>query len=204
MMDNNYFKFQICKASSELKQMPCMKSLCTPLQSMTGFIKKALWLSMLIAVLLMFLGSSVVVLAQEDKVDLSLRLLPEYYYKEVIPGEDTILYMEVKNNGDKEITNIVFVSDNPKDWVVDFKPRSISHLGSGSSQTVDISVIPSRDTGKGEYHLTFLAEANETRAAASTILRVENTSYSWLWIGIGLAGIVIIGFIFVYLRFGKQ
>lgn len=166
--------------------------------------KKAFWLSQFIAVLLMFLVSPVVVLAQEDKVDLSLRLLPEYYYKEVIPGEDAILYMEVKNNGDKEITNIVFVSDNPKGWMVDFKPGSINRLGSGSSQTVDVHVIPSRDTSRGEYHLTFLAEANETRTATSTILRVENTSSSWLWVGIGLVGIVIIAFIFIYLRFGKQ
>ena len=165
--------------------------------------KKVLWLSLIIAVLLMFLGSPVVVIAQEDKVELSLRLLPEYYYKEIVPGESTILYMEVKNNGDKEITNIVFVADNPKGWVVDFRPSSINRLGSGSSQTVDVSVIPSRDTSRGEYHLTFLAEANETRTATSTILRVENTS-SWLWIGIGLAGIAIIVFIFIYLRFGKQ
>jgi len=168
--------------------------------------KKVLWLSLLIAVLLMFLGSSVVLFAQEDpedKVDLSLELLPEYYYKEVIPGEDNVLYMEVSNNGDKNITNIIFASDNPKGWLVDFKPSSINHLASGSSQTVDVSVIPSRDSSRGEYHLTFLAEANETRTATSTVLRVENTSSYWLWIGIGLAGIVIIGFIFVYLRFGK-
>jgi len=166
--------------------------------------KKDLWLSQFIAVLLMFLVSPVVALAQEDKVELSLRLLPEYYYKEVIPGEDTILYMEVKNNGDKEITNIVFISDNPKGWMVNFKPSSINRLGSGSSQTVDVSVIPPRDTSRGEYHLTFLAEANETRTATSTILRVENTSSYWLWVGIGLVGIVIIAFIFIYLRFGKQ
>ena len=168
--------------------------------------KKVLRLFLLIAVLLVFLGSPVVLFAQEDqedKVDLSLRLLPEYYYKEVITGEDNILYMEVRNNGDKEITNIVFASENPKGWVVDFKPGSINHLASGSSQTVDVSVITSRDTSRGEYHLAFLAEANETRTAISTVLRVENASSYWLWIGIGLVGIVIIGFIFVYLRFGK-
>ena len=168
--------------------------------------KKVLRLSLLTAILLVFLGSPVVLFAQEgqeDKVDLSLRLLPEYYYREVIPGEENILYMEVRNNGDKEITNIVFASDNPKGWVVDFKPGSVNHLTSGSQQTVDVSVIPSRDTGRGKYHLAFLAEANETRTALSTVLRVENTASYWLWIGIGIVCIVIIGFIFVYLRFGK-
>ena len=87
--------------------------------------------------------------------------------------------------------------------VVDFKPGSVNHLTSGSQQTVDVSVIPSRDTGRGKYHLAFLAEANETRTAISTVLIVENTASYWLWIGIGIVCIVIIGFIFVYLRFGK-
>jgi uncharacterized membrane protein len=166
--------------------------------------KKVLWLSLLIAGLLACLVSPAVLLAQETKIDLSLRMLPEYYYKEVTPGEDNTLFMEIRNNGDKEITNIRFDSDKPPGWVVDFNPVSISYLSSGSSQTVDVNVIPSRDTGRGEYNLTFLAEANETRAATSTMLRVENGSSFWLWVGIGLAALVIAGFVIIYLRFGRQ
>ena len=87
--------------------------------------KKVLWLFLLIVGLVACLGSPAVLLAQEAKVDLSLRMLPEYYYKEVIPEEENALFMEVRNNGDKEITNIRFDSDKPEGWVVDFKPGSI-------------------------------------------------------------------------------
>jgi uncharacterized membrane protein len=166
--------------------------------------KKVLWLSPLIAVSIMLLVPPAVLFAQEAKVDLSLRILPEYYYKEVISGEDNTLYMEIRNNGDKEITNIRFDSDKPQGWVVDFNPDSISYLSAGSSQTVDVNVIPSPDTSRGEYNLTFLAEANETRAATSTMLRVESGSSFWLWVGIGLAALVIAGFVIIYLRFGRQ
>jgi len=166
--------------------------------------KKVLWLFLLIASLLACLVSPAVLLAQEAKVDLSLRILPEYYYKEVISGEDNALFMEVRNNGDKEITNIRFYSDKPEGWVVDFNPDNISYLSAGSSQTVDVNVIPSRDTGRGEYNLTFLAEANETRAATSTMLRVENGSSFWLWVGLGVAAFVIAGFVIIYRRFGRQ
>ena len=166
--------------------------------------KKVLWLFLLIAVLLACLGSPVVLLAQEAKVDLSLRLLPEYYYKEVIPGEDNTLFMEVRNNGDKDITNIRFDSDKPEGWIVDFKPGSIDYLGAGSSETIDVKVIPGRDTGRGEYNLTFIAEANETRTATSTMLRVENGSSYWLWVGLGVAALAIVGFIVIFLRFSKE
>ena len=166
--------------------------------------KKVLCLFLPIAVLLACLGSPVVLLAQEAKVDLSLRLLPEYYYKEVIPGEDNTPFMEVRNNGDKDITNIRFDSDKPEGWIVDFKPGSIDYLGAGSSQTIDVKVIPGRDTGRGEYNLTFIAEANETWTATSTMLRVENGSSFWLWVGLGVAALAIAGFIFIFLRFGRQ
>ncbi|MFC1864227.1 NEW3 domain-containing protein [Chloroflexota bacterium] len=166
--------------------------------------KKVLWLALLTAVLLAFLGSPVVLLAQEDSVDLSLRMLPDYYYREVVSGQDHTLFMEVRNRGDKEITNIRFDSNKPAGWVVDFKPTSISYLGAGSSQTVDVNIIPSLDTGRGEYNLTFLAEADETRTATSMMLRVESGSYFWLWVGAGVAALAIAGFVIIFLRFGRQ
>lgn len=165
--------------------------------------KKVIWLSLLVTVLLTFLASPVGLLAQEDKVDLSLRILPGYHYRDVIPGEDNTLFMEVRNNGDKEITDIKFDSDKPEGWVVDFKPGSISYLGAGSSQTVDVNIIPSRNTSRGEFNLTLLAEANETRTATSTMLRVENGSSFWLWVGLGVAALVTAGFIVIFLHFGR-
>lgn len=165
--------------------------------------KKVIWLSLMVTVLLTFLASPVGLLAQEDKVDLSLRILPGYHYRDVIPGEDNTLFMEVRNNGDKEITDIKFDSDKPEGWVVDFKPGSISYLGAGSSQTVDVNIIPSRNTSRGEFNLTLLAEANETRTATSTMLRVENGSSFWLWVGLGVAALVTAGFIVIFLHFGR-
>ena len=34
--------------------------------------------------------------AQGDKVELTLRLLPGYYYIEIIPGENETLYLEIE------------------------------------------------------------------------------------------------------------
>ena len=166
--------------------------------------KKVLWLFLLIAGSLTCLASPTMLIAQEAKVDLSLRMLPEYYYEEVIPGEDNTLFMEVRNNGDKEIHNIRFDSEKPEGWIVDFNPGRIGYLGAGSSHTIDVKVIPALDTGRGRYNLTFIAEADETRTATSTMLRVETGSSFWLWVGLGVAALVIAGIIFIFLRFGRQ
>ncbi|MFC1873393.1 NEW3 domain-containing protein [Chloroflexota bacterium] len=156
------------------------------------------------ASLLSYLCFPTVLLAQEINVDLSLRILPEYYYKEVIPEEDNTLFMEIRNNGDNEITNISFDSDKPEGWIVDFSPGSIDYLRTGSSQTVDINIIPTNNTARGDYYLTVIAEANETRTVISAILRVERGSSLWLWVGLGIATLVVAGFIAIFLRFGRQ
>ena len=166
--------------------------------------RKLMWLCLLAVTLIGFVVSSGRLLAQEDKVDLSLRLLADSYYREVIPGESTILFMEIRNNGTTVITDIKLRADKPEDWAVDFQPNSISYLSAGSSQTIDVNILPSQSANKGEYSITLLAEANETRSATSTILRVEGGPSFWLWIGIGVAALVIAGFVIVFLRFGRQ
>jgi uncharacterized membrane protein len=160
---------------------------------------------LILAIVLMSLLSPYNLLfAQEDKVDLSLRLLPEYYYKEVVADKNTIMFMEVRNNGNTTITDISLSADKPEEWVVDIIPDSISYLSAGSSQTVDISIVPGSNIPSGEYTITLLAEATETRMAISTTLRVRNDSSFWVWIGIGVAALVAAGFLIIFLRFGRQ
>lgn len=165
---------------------------------------KFMRLFLLAAILIISLASSGWLFAQEERVDLSLRLFPDYYYREVIPGSSLTLFMEVRNNGNKALTNIRLTAAKPEGWVVDFKPASISYLGAGSSQTVDVNVVPGQNADRGEYTITLLAEASETRAATSAILRVESGSSFWLWVGIGVAALVIAGFVIVFRHFGKQ
>jgi len=162
------------------------------------------WAFLLASVLLNSLALPSWALAQEDRIDLSLRLLPDYYYREVVPGQTTTLFMEIRNNGNQAITGIRLDANEPEGWTVDFEPGSISHLGAGSSQTVDVNVTAGEKSTQGDYTITILAEANETRAATSAVLRIEDGPSFWLWIGIGIVGLVIAGFVIVFLRFGKQ
>jgi uncharacterized membrane protein len=141
---------------------------------------------------------------EAERVDLSLYILSEYRYRDVTPGEDNIVYMEVRNNGDGEVTDIVFEIDAPEGWQVSFDPATIAVMASGSSQTVDIMVVPPAGESRDNYHLTVIAEAAETRAITSFTLNIEDGFSYWLWVGAGLAVLVIIGFIAVYRRFSHQ
>ena len=144
------------------------------------------------------------ILAQDNKVELTLRLLPGYYYSEVTPGESKILYLEIESSGDKAMTNIELFSDKPKAWVVDFRPERIGYLGAGSHQGIEVNVVADADTAKGEYTLTLIAEADQTRTVTSTVLRVENAFSFWQWVGLGMGALAIAGFVVLYRRFGRE
>ena len=161
-------------------------------------------LLLLAGVLLSSLLPCSLLYAQEGKVNLSLNLLPGYHYKEVAPGESTALFMEIRNYGDIAITDIKLTADKPEEWVVKIVPDSINKLGAGSSQTVDISIVPGANSPNGEYTVTVIADATETRTAVSTTLRVKSDSSLWLWIGIGMAALVAVIFAIIFLRIGRK
>jgi uncharacterized membrane protein len=143
-------------------------------------------------------------LAQGEKIDLTLTLVPGDYYNEVKVGEDKRFFLEVNNSGNKAITNIRLSSEKPDGWVIDFRPAVIYYLGSGSVQTVDINIKPDSKTTKGTYTVTLIAEANEIRKVRSVWLTVEAPSTFWLWIGAIIGAIVVAGFVFIFLHFGRQ
>ena len=167
-------------------------------------IRRFIRLLLLATVLMSSLAPCSLLYAQEGKVNLSLNLLPGYYYKEVAPGENTALFMEIRNYGDTAITDIKLTADKPKEWVVKIVPDSISMLSAGSSQTVDVSVVPGTNSPNGEYTVTVIADATETRTVVSSTLRIKSDSSLWLWIGIGVAAVVAAVFAIIFIRVGKQ
>jgi uncharacterized membrane protein len=52
--------------------------------------------------------------------------------------------------------------------------------------------------------VTLIAEAEQARAVTSTILRVENASSVWQWVGLGIGVVVIAGFVLLYRRFSRE
>jgi uncharacterized membrane protein len=63
---------------------------------------------------------------------------------------------------------------------------------------------PDKDADKGEYNVTLIADANETRRVTSIFVRVESASLFWVWVGIGIAALLIAGFVVIFMRFGRE
>ena len=139
------------------------------------------------------------------RTDLSLRPLDGFYNQPLTPGQEKVILLEVRNNGTSDITNIVLGTRNtPAGWVVDIRPGTIARLTPNSARTVDVAVTPPANVERGNYNVTVVAEATETRTATGLFMRVERTSSLWLWVGGAIGAAVVAGFVIVFLRFGRH
>ncbi len=167
------------------------------------YIKLVVLLFILIPVFITALSPQPI-LAQEGKIGLELSLVSNDYYNKVAPGKDNTFFLKIWNAGDTEITNIKLSSVKPEGWVVDFMQGEIAYLGRNSSQTIQFNVRPPDRTAEDSYDITIIADSNETRAALPIRATVEAPKGYWLWVGVILGIIVIAGFTFVFIRFGRH
>ena len=153
------------------------------------------------AVLVVLLSSAAPVFAQE-KVNLNFNVLGPFP-GDITPGSTHRVFAELRNNGTTEITNIRFSHNAPEGWTIVFEPAALSSLTPGSSNTVDVIITAAESVRNGDYSIALVADADQSRAVASLFLIVDEENYLWILIGAGIVVLVIIGFIIIFLRFGK-
>jgi uncharacterized membrane protein len=160
-------------------------------------------------ILLLLVGLTVLLspcsmLAQAEKTDLTLTIVPDGYYNVINAGEEKTIFLEVGNGSRTTLENIWLSVDAPKDVTVEFNPAVIDRLPPGNVQTVDVALKIASNAAKGEHNITVIAQANEMRRVTSFYVRVESTSLFWVWVGAGIAAVLIAGFVVIFMRFGRD
>lgn len=125
------------------------------------------------------------------------------YRNKIEPGQDNVLFLEVRNTGKTELTNIEFSSLASEGWIIEFEPATIDRLNPDNFQTVKVKVKPPT-TIKGYDEVTLIAEAHGLRRVTNAWLRVETAISVWLWTGAAIAAVVVVAFIFIFVRMSHQ
>jgi uncharacterized membrane protein len=118
-------------------------------------------------------------------------------------GKDSHLTLLVVNTGSAAIENIIFTSNKPTAWTVDFTPQKIDSLSAGGSQAVDVSIMPGAKAIAGDYQVNITAKGDQKTADVSFRVTVE-TPTVWGWIGVAIIVLVIAGLAFVFIRFSRR
>ncbi len=178
-----------------------MKGFSAPVRWKIGsqFCRLFLFTAVLVTVLLLPRPA----LAQERQLDLFMRLVPHRYPIEATAGKDNSFSLEINNRSTEAITDLQLSSDEPEGWVIDFDPSSIDRLAPGSLYTVNVNIRPPRNAGRGEYEINFIAEASDIRKVEKAWVTVK-LAVKWVWAGVGGILAVVIAFVLIFLRFGRQ
>jgi len=102
-------------------------------------------------------------LAQTEKTELTLTLLPGRGFNEVRIGEDNKLFLEVRNTGTRAVSLIRLSAETPEGWSIAFKTQNIDLLGAGEARTFDLIIRTDSKTAEGDYTIALIAEAAEIR-----------------------------------------
>ncbi len=143
------------------------------------------------------------ILAPGEIISLDLLLVGRYDNR-VTAGENATFFLEIRNSGNKMITNIRLSSIEPEGWTTDFKPSTIDSLSPENFQTLELNIKPEDKAAEGSYTVTLIADASETRRVLDIWVTVEAPEGYWLWIGGIILLLVVAGFIIVYRRFGRE
>ena len=143
--------------------------------------------------------------AQTPKPGLDLTLNIVYdNFNNLKAGEQRTVFLEVANYGTRELTDIRLSSESPEEWTVEITPDAIDALSPDGVQTVEITLRAPEDTRKGPYNIAIIAQTEGIRRVTSIYLQVESGSLFWVWVAIGMAALLIAGFVFIFMRFGKE
>ena len=126
------------------------------------------------------------------------------YDNRVRTGENATFFLEIRNSGNKVITNIRLSSIQPEGWTTDFKPSTIDSLSPNNSQTLELKIRTGDKADEGSYTITVIADANEIYRVLDIWLAVTAPKDYWLWVGGIILLVVVAGFVIVYRRFARD
>lgn len=118
-------------------------------------------------------------------------------------NKKTSVVLEVKNDGNVDLTDINLTASAPTDWTVEFSESTIDSLEAGATKEVTAYVTPAQTAISGDYVVTMKAAASETSNSSSFRVTVETQT---VW---GIVGVIIILAIFaclyeVFRKFGRH
>ncbi len=128
----------------------------------------------------------------------------EPYNTTAIAGKDNFYSTLIQNTGSGTIEDIKFSSSKPSGWSIEFTPKEIDALAPGSFQTIDVNIKPAPKAIAGDYRISLIADAKQTRESIDDIRITVETPNIWGWVGVGIILVVLAGVIAVFMRFSRR
>ena len=128
----------------------------------------------------------------------------ERYNTNAKAGRDNYFSLNVGNLGTAPIDKINFSSGKPEGWTIEFTPDKVDSLEALDTQTFDINIKPPPETIAGDYEITIRASGVQATSSELKIRVTVETPTVWGWVGVVIIAVVIVGLVFIFMRFSRR
>lgn len=125
-------------------------------------------------------------------------------YKTLTIGDSVEFTAQVRNTGNSPVTTIYLDTVVPEDWETTTMPAQVTTLAPREYVTFTITADTPADTVAGDYLLTVQAISDQVESEEVDLRVTAKASTSWGFVGLGVAGVAVIGLIIAFTRFKRR
>jgi len=125
-------------------------------------------------------------------------------YKTITTGSSTTFTAKITNTGQSPVTTLYIEADAPEEWDVSITPVQVASLAPRESSTFNIMANTPADTVAGDYMITLKVLSDQVESEETQLRVTAQASTSWGFIGFGVAGVVIISLVIVFMKFKRR
>lgn len=133
-----------------------------------------------------------------------LKMVLSTLYKTITTGSSTTFTAKITNTGQSPVTTLYLEADAPEEWDISITPVQVASLAPKESSTFNIMAKTPADAVAGDYMITLKALSDQVESEEVQLRVTAQASTSWGFIGFGVAGVVIIGLIIVFMKFKRR
>jgi len=128
----------------------------------------------------------------------------ERYDTKAKAGRDNYFSLKVGNMGTAPIDKITFSPDSPAGWSVKFSPEQVDSLEPFATQVVEMDITPPPETIAGDYIISVRASGVQKTSEKINIRVTVETPPVLQWLGVVIIAIVVVGLVFIFMRFSRR
>lgn len=144
------------------------------------------------------------IVTAQKSTDLMLFFTRGGYYETVAAGENVTFTLQVTNGGTENLDNITLSVTTPVEFSISLKPQTINTLSPGNFEVVNVSITTDKNTPPDTYEILIRADTADIHQSITSTLEVQSPKGFWWLVGGIVVAVVIAGFVFVYLRYGRK
>jgi len=133
-----------------------------------------------------------------------LNLEPSTLLTSVTAGGSTTFTVKITNTGHTTVTSVSIDISLPEDWESSITPVQVDSLKPRESFTFNVAITTPEDTVAGDYLITLIGLSDQIQSEEVQVRITVTAPTFWGLIGIGLAVVMIIALVLIFIKFKRR